>query len=434
MTTPGRLVRVLGFAFAAAVSIGGTIGPGILRSPGLVAAEIGEPWLIHGAWILGGLYALLGTWMVAELAVTYPESGGLYVYPRIAFGPGAGFAIGWSDWLATCASAASIAVTAAEFAAELWTAAQGREAWLAAGLVALFCAFQSLGIRLSARAQQVFAAAQAGAMLALAAACFLAEPASAPARGATHGGLTLAGLALAMRFIIVDYDGWYTAVYFAEEDTNPARNIPRGMILGVLVVIAVYLLINAAFLHVVPAGELARARLASSEVASRVFPGTGARIVSAVAALASAAVLGPMFLTTTRILYGLARDGMFVAAAAGVSRGGTPELALWTSGAATVAMIASGTYEQLIAVGAVLFVVNYLASFVALHRLRRRDPATARPWTAPGQPWTNLAAIGLSAAYLGGVAANDWANSLAALALLAAAAPLYKFARRNIAS
>ena len=112
----GSLQRALGAAFSVAVTVGGTVGPGVLRSPGFVAGYVNSPALILGLWMIGGIYALLGTMMMAELASAIPEAGGLYVYAREAFGEAAGVTIGWSDLVATCAAAASIAVTGADFA------------------------------------------------------------------------------------------------------------------------------------------------------------------------------------------------------------------------------------------------------------------------------------------------------------------------------
>jgi APA family basic amino acid/polyamine antiporter len=230
----GRLPQLLGVGFGVAVTVGGTIGVGILRTPGLVAGQLPDPWLIAAAWLVGGGYALVGTLSVVELATALPAAGGWYVYARRAFGSGAGFVVGWIDWLAQSASLAYLAVSVADFAVTLAPLLAPAATLLAFAPLAAFALVQWLGLKESSRAQQATGLAKGLALLAFVAVCFAhgpehaaTEAASGGTSGAGIGLLTLAGAVIALQSVIVTYDGWYSAIYFTEEDRDPGRNLPR---------------------------------------------------------------------------------------------------------------------------------------------------------------------------------------------------------------
>src|SRR5215469_5602760 len=171
---PG-LLRILGIGFGIAVIFGGTVGVGILRLPGAVAAQLGNYWLILLAWIAGGIYALLGSISVTELAAMLPQAGGFYVYARRAFGSFAGFAAGWSDWLNNCAVLAYASITAAEYLAQLWPRdlLRQHQTGAALGILAIFTVLQWAGVRSGSGAQKLTSSLTAAALLALVVASFL---------------------------------------------------------------------------------------------------------------------------------------------------------------------------------------------------------------------------------------------------------------------
>ncbi len=430
-----RLLRVLGAAFAIAVTFGGTVGPGILRSPGLIAEQLGNYWLILLMWALGGVYALFGTMSVAEMAATLPLAGGLYVYPRRAFGGAAGFAIGWSDWIATCATVAFIGITVGDFAAEFSPAFAGRQTLIGVLLILLVGLVQRLGIVVSSRVQECISVLQAVALLALIVACFALGGGAASGDAAGSVPQTprspfawIAAMIVAFRFIVVDYDGWYTAIYFAEEEREPA-NLPRAMIQGVVGIIAFYLLLNAAFLHVLPAGKIAGLKLAASDVARLVFGERGGKLVTLVALVCTTAVVNAVVLTLTRTLYGLSRDGLFWRRAETVNAAGTPTVALFLSCSASVALVATGTFEKLVAIASFLFVVNYSSAVLSLLMLRKREPELPRPWRVPWYPYVPLAVLSTGVGFLIADLVTDPGNSLPALGLLACSYPVYLLTR-----
>ncbi len=264
---PGtKLSRILGLGFGLAVIFGGTVGVGILRLPGTIAGQLGSPLLIMLVWVVGAGYALLGAISVAELGTAMPQAGGFYIYSKRAFGPLTGFAVGWADWLNNCAVIAYAAVAASEYAVTLFPRAANRQTLIVLAVLFLFCALHWIGLSLSSSIQQITSSITAITFLFLAAACLLHPGQTAttgPPIGLARGGTwlqMLVPLVAALRAIVVTYDGWYEAIYFTEEDTDVARHLPRAMIGGVVVVLGLYLLMNLAFLHVLPVAAQAARR------------------------------------------------------------------------------------------------------------------------------------------------------------------------------
>ena len=428
------LLRVLGVTFGLAVTIGNTIGAGILRTPGAVAEQLPSTALFLAAWIAGGVYALLGAVSLAELGTMLPRSGGMYVFARHALGRYAGFLVGWNDWAATCGSVAAVAVVIGEYAGALSPALEGKTVPLAMAVTLGFAALQWRGIRASSLAQTLTSAAKGLVLLALVAACFLlpaAGPAApAAARAVPAGAALLAATVVALQGVIYTYDGWTGVIYFSGEVRDPARDIPRSMIGGVLAITALYLLLNLAFLHVVPLAALAGEPLAAGAAARAVLGPAGDTVIRIVLIVALLSTVNALVLMAPRVLYAMSGDGLFPRAASSVNRGGTPTGALVASTAVSLAFIATGTFNAIIAVLAFFFVANYVLAFASVFVLRRREPETPRPYRAWGYPWTTGAALLGSLAFLAGAAASDRRSSVYALALLAASWPAYRLAAR----
>lgn len=430
------LLRVLGVTFGLAVTIGNTIGAGILRSPGSVAEQLPSVGLYLAVWIAGGVYALLGAVSLAELGTLLPRSGGMYVFARHALGRYAGFLVGWNDWAATCGSVAAVAVLIGEYAGALTPALQGRTVPVAAAVTLAFVTLQWRGIRTAGFAQTLTSAAKAVVLLALVAACFLL-PVRAPADSATAaavpaGAALLAAIVVALQGVIYTYDGWTGVIYFSGEVKDPARDIPRSMIGGVLAVAGIYLLLNLAFLYVVPIGALAGEPLAAAAAARAVLGPAGDTAIRIVLIIALLSAVNALALMAPRVLYAMSDDGLFPRAGATVNRGGTPTAALVASTIVSLAFIATGAFNAIIAVLSFFFVANYVLALSAVFVLRRREPDAPRPYRAWGYPWTTGAALLGSVAFLVGMVASDTRTSLYALALLAASVPVYLLTIRRI--
>jgi APA family basic amino acid/polyamine antiporter len=437
---PG-LLRILGVGFGIAVIFGGTVGVGILRLPGAVAAQLGTHWLILLAWIIGGIYALLGSISVTELGAMLPQAGGFYIYARRAFGNFAGFAAGWGDWLNNCAVLAYASITAAEYLPELWPkdALQHHQTAAALVILAIFTLLQWMGVRSGSRAQKLTSSATASALLALVVVGFLHRgntvnlaAAGQPIHLPTGFLAAIAAMVAALRSVIVTYDGWYEAIYFTEEDVNPARNLPQIMIGGVLVVIAMYLLINLALLHVLTIPQLAASKLPAADAAQIIFGNTGSRFIIALSFLTLLSLINSVLLGATRIIFAISRDGLFASGAASVSAGGTPRFALLITALAAMLLVATASFERIIAIAAIFFVANYAVSYAALLVLRHTAPELPRPFRVWGYPWTTLLVLAGSVLFLVAAVKSDLKNSLAAACVLAASAPVYiLIVRRN---
>jgi APA family basic amino acid/polyamine antiporter len=441
MTSTARpLTRILGLGFGLAMAFGGTVGVGILRLPGTLAAALGDSRLIELFWILGGLYALLGAFAVAELSAMLPEAGGFYVYARRAFGNGAGFVVGWSDWLNQVAATAYAALTAAVFVGTLWPAAVVAPRAVAVSAVALFTALHWVGLRMSSTLTRIISLAVGLMMLILVVACFLAPAAAAsgaPPPAASAASLPLLSLGMiaavvtALRNVFVTYDGWYSPIYMAEENTQPALTLPRALIGGTLLVAAMYVMINVAILRVLPLPVLAASELPAADAARLVLPRGGGVLVTVISLLTVLSLINACLLMAPRILLAIGRDGFFMEKAASVSTGGTPRVALAVTSLVTAALILSGTFEQIVAIAAVLFLLNYISAYGALFLLRRREPATLRPYRAFGFPYTTgVVLAGCLLLWIAAILEDLWSAFFAAL-LLIACAPVYLWIARR---
>jgi len=422
---PGQLLNVLGLAFWLAGSVGGTIGAGILRTPGLVAAQLPSSAWILTIWLLGGIYALLGASCIAELAARFPRAGGWYVYAEAAFGRRVARIVGCCDWLAHCIGLAWVATTLGEYLAELLSCDSQLPA---VTVLLLFTAVQWFGVRTGGASQELLSLGKALAFLVLVLACFfLPLPGS---KGAVppvmpplpSGSGSLMPIVVALQAVITTYDGWASPVYFAEEFKNPPQDLPRSLIGGVLSVMVLYLLINAALLHVLPVATLAQTTLPAAAAAELVLGEQGRNWITAVALLALLGLINTVVMAAPRILFGLSRDGYLPGFALAVNPGGTPTAALGLTVAFSVVLVLAGSFDQLLSIGAFLYVSLPLVGIGALLRLRQSQPEAARPYSCWGYPLAPLLVGLISLAFLVGALISDTGNALGAMGLVAAAA------------
>jgi APA family basic amino acid/polyamine antiporter len=441
----GRLLQLLGVGFGLAGAVGGAIGAGILRAPGLVAEALASPVLILAAWLAGGLYALIGALAVAELGAALPRAGGWTVYARRCFGDAAGFSVGGLDWLGHSVGLAWEVTTLGQFGAALLPAhpaglplpPAALSSAIALATLAGFALLQLQGLRAGSRSQELLSLVKAVAFLVLVVACFLlGGPASRAMAGA--GAAPLAppadplalGLALvvALQAVIVTYDGWHSPVYFAEEFSDPGRDLPRSLLAGVGAVIAIYLLVNGALLWVLPVPLLAASPLPVADAAARILGPLSGRLMTALGLVSLLGLINATIMSAPRILYGLARDGLLGSGRAArslqeVNGGGTPVTAVLATAAAAALLVLAGSFGLLLAVAAFLYVLLYLIGFTCLFVLRRREPELERPFRAWGHPVSTAVVWLGSLAFLLTDLAGNRGPSLTALGL-AAAIPL----------
>jgi APA family basic amino acid/polyamine antiporter len=433
----GSLLRVLGVGFGLAVTIGGTIGMGILRTPGDIATQLPTPTLFIGIWILGGLYALLGAISIAELGAMIPRSGGFYVFAHRALGNYAGFIVGWSDWMSTCATLAVISMVVGEYLGVLVPAVANKQKVVALTVVLVFALLQWRGIRWGSLTQNITSLLKVLVFIAFVVFAFLYQPATNVPTTATpvkHGFALFAAIILALQGVLYTYDGWYGVCYFGGEVRNPKRDVAVSMFGGVLLVIAIYVLINLALLHVLGIAGIAGEELAVGAAASAIFGRHGDTVIRVLAIVSMLSTINAYTLSAPRTLYAMSCDGLFTHYATKVNKGGTPTMTLFISTTVAVLFVISGTFDQVLAVIAFFFVSYYTLTFISVIVLRRREPKLPRPYRVLGYPWTTLIVIAGSIAFLVGAIVSDIAthkqNSLWALALLAISGPVYLIVKR----
>jgi APA family basic amino acid/polyamine antiporter len=419
---PGGLLRILGVAFGLAVIVGSTLGIGILRTPGLVAGQLASRTSIVMVWLVGGLYTLLGAVCLTELGTMLPQAGGYYVYARRAFGDTVGFAVGWSDWITYCAILGYVTIAMGEFTAVLVPSLTPAIKLVAIAVLVCFTALQWAGLRLSRRFQEWTTAIKFLAFLALVAACFAhaaasSTPVAAPAADLPMAGLV--GLVVALQSVAITFGGWQSALYFTEEDRDPRRNLPRSMIGGVLSVLVIYVLVNVALLAVLPVPELARSTLPAADAARAIFGGRGGQVITLLSLVSLPPLLNAIMMIGTRILFAMGRDGLLWRRAGDVSGRGTPLIATAVTAAVAALLIASGTFQKLVAVVSFFLAANYMGSCLALIALRRREPDAERPFRTWGYPWTVGIVLVGAVAFVAGTLVGDTRTALHAIGLLA---------------
>lgn len=394
------LKRSLRTADGLAMVVGIMVGSGIFRTPGIIAGRLGRPWLTFVAWLAGGALAFLGALAFAELATRHPKAGGKYVYAREAFGPRAGFVVGWVEALGIYAAAiAAIGVAAGEFLARLLGWPAGVVPWAGVGFVALFTAVNLVGVASGRWVQNVVTAAK---VLALGGVVVIAF---AKGTGAGwHGALPTAplgvavwpALAVAFQSVLWTYYGYPDAAKIAEEVVDPARTLPRVFLGGIAISAALYLLLNAAFLSVLSIDQVASSKLVAADVATAIFGAKGGVVIAALALLVVLASLNGNVFVTPRVLFGLAREGLGPAALARVNAGGTPWVAMLLVGVVAAALAASGTFEKLLGLSITMILVIDSWTILALFPLRKREPMA--PFRVPAFPIVPIVFVGVYAA------------------------------------
>jgi APA family basic amino acid/polyamine antiporter len=429
----GHLLRILGVGFGLAVGIGGTIGVGILRNPSGVSAQLGSFWMIMLAWFLGGVYCLLGANYLTELATMIPKAGGFYVYAERAFGRYGGFVVGWSDWLNNTLGLSFISVVFGEYAANLFAPnLKGGRIIFSVSIIGAVSILNLIGVRAGSHTQKITSFLKAIALLGFVVACFVyggqnqAAQTQASAHALTSVSSPFVAFILAFQLVLGTYDGWYSSIYFSEEDTNPATNLPRSMFGGLAAIIAIYLLVNLALLYVLPMQDLATSKFAGGDAMGLIFGARSGQLVTILALLSLIGIINAIMMMSPRIMFALGRDGLFNDKAAGVNKGGTPVFALIITALSAVILSSIGTFELLLAIGQFFIVVITILLIVSLFILRRREPDLTRPFRAWAYPYAPLLMLVFAVLLFFGYIVSNPYPSLYALILLTMSYPLFR--------
>ena len=434
----GRLQRIFGLGFGVAVVIGGVVGSGIMRNPGVVARGFPSPLLVALAWIVGAGVVALEAMSTVELGAAIPEEGGPYPLATRSLGPFVGFLVGWADWLQNAVSTGFIAVAFGEYVGRLGFAPDLGPAGPALALIIGCGLINALGTRAGGAAQNVFSAAKAVGLLVLIGLLVLAGGGAA-AHAPPTPVFSLAACAIAAKAVYGAYGGWHAAVYFSEEVKQPDRNVARATFSGIALVAGLYLLVNLAILKVLPIGAVAASSLPAADAAKAVLGPSGGLWVTALAILAVASLVNLQIMEHVRTTFAMARKGLLPEPLARIAPNGSPLLSLLVSVAVTLAVVALAAathgpvYEIILNVYAPFPTFGILMLAIGVIRLRRREPDLVRPWRMPLFPLPALLGGAVNAALLVLFLVSDPGTGVVSAALLAVGAPLYLFRRRTVA-
>jgi len=385
---------VLGSGFTLAAVVGGTIGLGILRTPGEVATVVTDPLMFVSLWVLGGLFSLLCALVLAELIGMTPRSGGTYALVRHAYGPFSGFVIGWVDWLCFVADIALKAVVVTEFTAMLYPAVRQWQTPLAIIVSSMFAALQLRGVALGAKIQEIAAAALALIVVGFTVALVFAESAvSSGTPLVPHAANGLGAWSLVFASIYYTYDGWDYPAYFGGEIKGGGGAVARSLIKGVVILSLLYVFLVAALAWKVPLASLAGKELALASALEMVISPLASTVVLVAAIIILLAHQNLIYMSTSRILQALAVDGLAVRRAGEISKGGNPIFAVLVSWGFSVFLIIIGGFHFLLhlLLFFVLFITVILIAGVII--LRLRQPNADRPYRAWGHPWSTYTSL-----------------------------------------
>jgi amino acid transporter len=398
MTSPAAsaaptLQRRIGLWSAIAVVIGSTIGSGIFRSPAGIADRLPGPLPMLLAWVAGGVFALCGALTIAELASALPRTGGIYVFLRKGWGDLAGFLFGWGQLvMIRAASLGGIAITCSEYFFRLmgWDLAMVMPVrMVAAAAILLTATFNILGVRIGAGFTNLTVLAKYGGLLFIILIAFaigLPETGGHYLPAVPSGSFSIAAFGLALVSTLWAFDGWADLAYNGGEVKDPQRNLHRALIGGTLLVVAIYLLANLAYLAVIPIEVMRVSPLVAADVASRVIGPAGVVFVSVTVMVSTFGTLNAVLFTSPRIFFAMAEDGLFFKPVAAVHpKLGTPWVAILLTAALGATFVLTRTFEQLADAFVTAFLPFYFFAVASIFRLRGR-PDYQPTFRCPGYP------------------------------------------------
>lgn len=447
------LKRDLGAWSATSIVVGTIIGSGIFLVPASMVQHVGTPEMVLLIWVFGGLLSLAGALSYAELAAALPEAGGEYVFLREAYGPLWGFLYGWTmTWVGKSGSIATLATGFVYYLANFMPALDrvvysidlpigphggpleiSRGQFVATSLILLLGFVNYWGVKLGGRVQVAFTVSKVGLIVALIAAGLVAGGGSAEnlrTSVAAAGGL--AGFFAALVGALWAYDGWNNVSMVSAEIKQPQRNLPRALVGGTLIVIALYLLTNLAYFYVLPAAEVARSDRVAATMMQKVVGDFGSAAVSIAAMISMFGALNGTILAGARVPYAAARDRLFFRSLAFIHpRHRTPSMAILAISAWAALLVFSGRFEQLFTYVIFAEWLLYGLTAAGVVVLRHRRPDLVRPYRTPGYPAVPVLFVLVAACLLVATLLGSPRESLMGLGVIFAGLPCYFYWRRR---
>ncbi len=464
--------QVIGYGAAVSFVIGGVIGSGIFMKPATMAGELGSPvWLIV-VWIIGGIFTLIGALIYSEIGAMLPKTGGLYVYLRFMYGDFVAFLYGWAAFtVINTASVSAIAFVCAAYLnyflqmPRLSPAAENSFVWhipylgnlyplanlgvksLAIALVIGITGLNYITTKGSSTLQFLSTVVKVIVIVALVAGIFFSGNGHVsnfilPSANPKHGWLLIGGIIGAMTSAFMAYDGWINLTFIGGEIKNPQKNIPRSLITGVFGCIVIYVMLNLAFLYILPIDQVANSSLVASDAIARALGNTSGAVIAAMIVICTFGAINSCNMSEARVTYTMAKDNLFFGwVGKEHPRFRTPANALLMHGILACLFILTGSFDMLADIFTFIAWLFYLLGAIGIFILRKKMPTLPRPYRVWGYPYLPLLFILFSAFYVISTIWNDInnyisgetpvVNSLLGLAITALGIPLYLYFRKN---
>jgi APA family basic amino acid/polyamine antiporter len=428
------LPRQLGAWSTAAVTVGIMIGSGIFRVPAVAAAATGEPMALLLVWVAGGLVAMCGALALAEVAALYPDAGGMYVYLREAYGPLTAFLFGWLYLIIMPTGAGAIALVFAEYLSRLIPLGPGTVRIVAAALIIVLGAAQYRSVRFGAAIQNASTVAKVVAILGMVAAAFVLGAPGGGAWGATTppAPVSLSGFGLGVVAALWAYNGWQDVTCLSGEVRDPGRSLPRAIVGGTLMVVVIYLLVNLAYLRVLPIDAIARSPLVAADLAVRLVGPAGNAIIAALVCVSTFGALNAVIMAIPRVFWAMAADGLFFRSVGAVHpRYQTPHVAILALSGLALVYVTLQSFEWLVEAFVLASLPFWALSVASVIVLRRRRPDLPRAYRTPGYPIVPLLFVAAMLALVGNSFREHPETTGVSLGAIAAGIPLFYWWRRR---
>ena len=431
--TKAELPRKLGLLDSLSIVVGVIIGAGIFLVPNLVAQQLKSSSAILSVWVFAGVISFFGALACAELGTMFPATGGQYVFLRESWGPLVGFLCGWSMFVvARTAQVAWLAVTFSLYVSYFVPLSGVASKLLGLGAITVFTVVNYWGVKAGALVQNIFTFAKVAGLLLIIGSAFLWSGRVAVNSQPAVGGFSLSGFGVALIACLLACDGWVQLSFVAGEIRNPRRNILLALALGSAVCTAIYLLANVAYLRVLSIPEIAASEHVGAAVAARVLGSSGGKLLSLIILMSIVGTLNGCFLTSPRIYFAQARDGLFFRRFATVHpQHETPSFAIVAQGLWAAVLLVTGSFESLLDYALFALWLSYGAMVAGVIVLRVKRPDILRPYRMWGYPVTAVLFLAITAWFLGNMIVTRPVPSLAGLGFIVAGIPVYFFWART---
>jgi APA family basic amino acid/polyamine antiporter len=442
MTTRAYSAK-LGLFSGSMLVVGGVIGSGIFLSPAVVAKRVGTPTLTLAAWGIGAIVALIGAFVYAELGARMPRAGGTYIYLRDAFGTLPAFLYGWAVFFMIGSGAiAAVAMTGANYTAVLLGLDASNVKMIAAAFIVVLTALNIAGVEIGAITGNILTLLKLGAIAALVIAAFFLSPVHAATMTLPTVELTVpAGanaifiaMSAALVPVLFAFGGWQQTNAVAEELVEPERNLPRALIIGVIIVVAAYMLVNVAYLRALGVNGLAASTAPAADAMALYIGPSGRTLIAAGIVVSTVGFTCAVILMSARVYQAMAADGLFFGRMADLHpRTRTPVVALAAQMVVVLVLLSTGSYGQLLDWVVFADWIFFGTTAATLFIWRARDAKTGAKIPrvlTPLHPFSTLVFIACALYVVVGSVTSNPGNALRGVIALAVGLPVYAYWRR----